>query len=156
MAAARRWTTWALVASLALNLALVGLIAGAAFKGRPEPMPGITLWRYARALPEPYRHDLGQALRESRRDWIGPREALRGQRTALAAALTAEPFEPVKVADVLRHETDLTGELATRGTELLLAQIGRMSPEERAAYAQALLEDKRSRGRRREEERRRP
>jgi uncharacterized membrane protein len=156
MAAARRWTTWALVASLALNLALVGLIGGAAFKGRPEPMPGITLWRYARDLPEPYRHDLGRALRESRRDWIGPREALRGQRAALASALTAEPFEPAKVVDVLRQETELTGELATRGTELLLVQIGRMSAEDRAAYAQTLLEDKRSRGRRREEERRRP
>jgi uncharacterized membrane protein len=143
MVAPRRWTTWALVASLALNLALVGLIGGALLKGGPEPAPGITLWHYARALPDPYRRDLGQALRASRRDWIGPREALRGQRTALASALTAEPFQPSEVVEVLRHERQLTGELAERGTELLLAQIGRMSPEDRAAYAQALLEDRR-------------
>jgi uncharacterized membrane protein len=149
MAAPRRWTTWALVASLALNLALLGLIGGALLKGPPPPMPGITLWHYARALPDPYRRDLGRALRETRRDWIGPREALRQQRAALAAALTAEPFEPAQVAGVLQQERQLTGELAERGTELLLAQIGRMSPEDRAVYAQALLEDKGPRGRRR-------
>ena len=61
----------------------------------------------------------------------------------------AEPFEPAQVAGVLQQERQLTGELAERGTELLLAQIGRMSPEDRAVYAQALLEDKGPRGRRR-------
>ena len=72
---------WALVASLGLNLAVVGLIAGALVKGPPpRPLPGIALWHYARALPDPYRRDLGRALRDNRRDWIGPREALRGQR----------------------------------------------------------------------------
>ena len=92
-AAGRPWLKWALVASLGLNLVFAGLVAGAVFRGPPPPpMPG--LWHYARALPEPYRRDLGRALRDSRDDWIGPREALRAQQAAMAAALTAEPFEP--------------------------------------------------------------
>ena len=119
-------------------------------------MPGIALWHYARALPEPYRRDLGRALRDSRRDWIGPREALRGQRAALAAALTAEPFDPAAVAAVLADERRVSGELAARGTEMLVAQIARMTPDERAAYAQALTERRWHHGRRRRLSRDRP
>jgi uncharacterized membrane protein len=140
-ASGSRWLKWALVASLGLNVAVLGVIGGAILKGPPPgPMPGIALWHYAHALPDPYRRDLGRALRESRREWIGPREALRGQRAALAAALTAEPFAPAAVEAVLARETRLTDELAARGMGLLLAQIERMTPEERAAYAAALTE----------------
>jgi uncharacterized membrane protein len=137
---------WALLASLGLNLVFVGLLAGAVFRGPPPPpMPG--LWHYARALPEPHRRELGRALRESRRDWIGPREALRGQKAAMAAALTAEPFDANAVAAVLASETRLVGDLSARGRELLLEEIARMSPADRAAYAEALTAD-RDRGRR--------
>jgi uncharacterized membrane protein len=139
----RPWLKWALVASLGLNLATLGLIGGAVVKGPPAgPMPGLALWHYARALPDPYRRDLGRALRASRRDWIGPRDALRGQRAALAAALTAEPFQAAAVEAVLARQARLTDELAARGTRMLMAQIGRMTPEERGAYAQALTEQR--------------
>jgi uncharacterized membrane protein len=132
---------WALIASLGLNLVFVGLFAAAVFRGPPPPpMPG--LWHYARALPEPYRRDLGRALRESRRDWIGPRDALRGQQAAMAAALTAEPFDPDAVAEVLASETKIIGDLSARGRELLVAEIARMTPTDRAAYAEALAADR--------------
>lgn len=128
---------WALVASLGLNLIFVGLLAGAVFRGPPPPpIPG--LWHYARALPDPYRRDLSRALRDSRRDWIGPRDALRAQQQAMAAALTAEPFDPAAVAEVLARETSLSGELSARGREMLLAEIARMSAADRAAYAEVL------------------
>ena len=66
--AAGRWPTGRLVASLGLNLAVVGLVAGLALKGPPPPRraarsgSGAT----ARALPEPYRDDLSGTLRDSR------------------------------------------------------------------------------------------
>lgn len=134
---------WLLVASLALNVAIVGVIVGALLKGPPPaPWPGIALWQYARALPDPYRRDLGRSLREKPGDWVGPRQALRGQRSALAAALTADPYAPDAVAALLGREAALTTELSTRGVELLLAQIERMSPEERSAYAAALTAER--------------
>ncbi len=140
--ARRSWMKWALVASLGLNLAGLGVIGGALLKGPPPgPIPGVALWHYARDLPDPYRHDLGRALRESRHDWIGAREALQGQQAAMAAALTAEPFDPAAVEAVLQQQTRVTDDLATRGTGLLMAQIARMSPAERAAYAAALASD---------------
>lgn len=127
---------WVLIGSLCLNLALAGVIAGAVLKGPDRPPPG--LWGYGRALPEPYREDLARALRDSRRDWIGPREALRGQRGALADALTANPYDPLAVAEVVTREPRIMDSLAQRGTRLLLDQINRMSPEDRASFAEAL------------------
>jgi hypothetical protein len=46
------------------------------------------------------------------------------------------------VAGLLTRETAAMDKLAARGTDLLVAQIARMSPEERRAYAQALLADR--------------
>ena len=138
----RSWIKWALVASLGLNLAAAGVIGGALLKGPPPPAPGFALWHYARALPEPYRRDLGRALRENRDAWAGPREALRGEQAAVATALAAEPFQPQSVSEALGRQTAITDELAQRGAELLVEQIGRMSPEERATYAEALRADR--------------
>lgn len=142
----RRWMRWALIASVGLNLAFAGLIVGAIVKGPPPPglVPGI--WTYARALPDPYRKDLGRALRDSRRDWSDTRDALRGQRAALAAALTADPFVPEAVESVLEDGARIGGALEARGTDLLVAQIAQMSPEERAGFAEELLEGSRRHG----------
>ena len=141
MADTRRVWKWALVGSVALNLAFAGLVAGALLKGPPPaPWPGIALLQYARALPDPFREDLGHALRARGPAWKGPREALRGQREALATALTAEPYAPDTVAALFARETELTTELSNRGAALLLEQIGRMTPEARAAYAASLRE----------------
>lgn len=138
----RRWFGPALVVSLGVNLAVLGLIAGLAMKGPPPPPAGpggeIGLWRYGAALPEPFRGDLGHDLRASRGDWAGPRDRLRAQSAALAAALTAEPYEPAAVAGVLESERELLTALTRRGADLLLAQIARMDPDQRADYAAAL------------------
>jgi uncharacterized membrane protein len=131
-----RWR-WVLIASLCLNLALIGLGVGARLN-RPTPPPPPGLWNYGRALPEPYRENLSHALRATRHDWIGPREALRGQREALAEALVATPYDPVAVAEVITREPRLMDTLAQRGSQLLLDQISRMTPQDRAAYAEVL------------------
>jgi uncharacterized membrane protein len=89
-------------------------------------------------------------MRGGREDWIGRRDAFRAQREALAEALTAEPFEIEAVEAAMTRERELGAELVRRGGDLLLAQIARMSPEERAAYAAALLEDRRGGTRRHE------
>jgi uncharacterized membrane protein len=136
---------WALVASLGLNLVAVGIIGGAILKGPPppDPGPGPSLWHFARSLPEPYRHDLSVALRESRPDWIGKRNAMENLSRSMAEALRAEPFDPAAAEAILRQQTEIANELSARGTDLLLAQMSRMSPEARDAYARSLLERRR-------------
>ncbi len=149
MAERRAWMKWALVASLGLNLAAIGVIGGAIIKGPPPPPPGFALWHYARALPEPYRHDLGASLRARRGDWVTRREDLRAAQDQMAAALTADPFVPDAVAAALDRQTAITGELTARGSEMLLEQIVRMSPQERAAYVAAIRDLPRGPDRRR-------
>lgn len=137
----RNWRRWALVASLGLNLAAVGLIGGAILKGPPppDPGPGPALWSFARDLPEPYRQALGKALRETRGEWTGPRETMERLSGSVAAALRAEPFDAGAVRTLLVEQTEVATRLSLRGTDLLMAQIARMSPEDRESYAAALL-----------------
>jgi uncharacterized membrane protein len=139
----RRWRDWLLIASLGVNLAILGLAAGAILRGPSERMAaGPGLWHYARALPDPYRRDLGQELRTSRRDWAPSRDALRGQREALAQALTADPYDPARVAGIIGEELRLAADLGDRGAGLLLGQIERMSPSDRAAFADRLRQER--------------
>jgi len=142
----RRWLRWALIGSLALNLLLVGLIAGAILRGPPDRISGGPgLWRYAHALPDPYRRDLIRSVRRSRDAWSGPRTELRGKREELAAALRADPFEIDAVAAIFAEEQRLAGALAERGSALIVDQIARMSPDERARYAEAITRHRRPR-----------
>jgi uncharacterized membrane protein len=141
--ASRRWIGWALVASLGLNLAVVGLAAGAFLHGPPAPPSLEVRWIHVRALPAPYRRDLIKTMRAERRDWQARREALRDRRETLAAALRAEPYQAEAVSDAMFREREAADAAAERGMALLLEQIDRMTPEERDAYAEALLQDRR-------------
>ena len=82
----RNWLAWALVASLCVNLAVVGLVIGAALHGKPDRPPPGGEWAMARDLPEPYRENMIAQLRAGRDKWIGPRERIGAQRSALLAA----------------------------------------------------------------------
>lgn len=130
-----------LTLSLGLNLALAGIVAGLVLSGpgdsRRAAPPHL---HYALSLPPPYRQDLRQGLRASRGDWEGTRTRLEDRRVAFAAALTAEPFDLQGVADVLAREDELARALSQRGAGMLLEQIARMSPEDRAVYAENVLE----------------
>jgi uncharacterized membrane protein len=137
-----------LTLSLGLNLALAGLVAGLVLSGPGDSRRAVPPHlHYALSLPAPYRQDLRQGLRASRADWEGKRTRLEDRRAAFATALVAEPFELQGVADVLAEEDDLAGALLQRGARMLLEQIGRMSPEDRAAYAENVLEKGREKSR---------
>jgi uncharacterized membrane protein len=133
-----------LAISLGLNLALVGLVAGLLLNGPGDTRRAVPPHlHYALSLPAPYRQDLRQSLRASRDDWEGARARLQDRRAAFATALVADPFDLQGVADVLAQEDDLARALSERGAGVLLAQIARMSPEDRAAYAENVLEKSR-------------
>ena len=140
----RRWTRWLLVVSLGLNFLVVGLAAGAFLRGPSErTSAGPALGRYAHALPDPYRRDLGRELRASRPDWAPTRDALRDQRAAFAAALTAQPYDHAQIVALLGDQTRLATDLGTRAGRLLAAQIERMDAAARAEFAERLKEARR-------------
>lgn len=142
----RRSRTGLLLAlSLGLNLALAGLVAGLVLGGHSDSRrAGPSHLHYALSLPDPYRQEIRRSLRASRGDWEEPRARLAGQRAAFAAALVADPFEIEAVAAVLAQEADLARTLSQRGTGMLLDQVARMPPGDRAIYAANVLERSRT------------
>ncbi len=142
----RRTLRMLLLVSAGLNLALIGLIAGALVKGPPDRMrPGPALHSYARAMPERHREALTERMREGNGAWRDMSATRRAQRAALAAALTAEPFEIARVEATLAEERAAADALAAVGAALLAAEIAEMDAETRALYAARILEGRRRR-----------
>jgi len=142
-----RWTRLALVLSLALNLLVVGLVAGAglhwlrdADHRRPPGGQPIDYGPYARALSPEGRESLRAAFRERRPEFRANREALRAGFHELLAALRATPYEPARAAAALaaQHSRVEAQSALVRG--LLLEHLAGLSDAERAAFADRLEE----------------
>lgn len=145
----------ALALSLALNLAVVGLIGGAVLggggprDGGPPALRALGLGPFARALSREDRAALrariegaGVELREERRA-IG--RALR----AVEQALRAEPFDRTGVEEAFARSRGLVVSLQETGHGALLDQIEEMTAEERAELADGLARAMSRNGRRR-------
>ena len=145
-----RWVKITLVVSLALNLLVVGGVAGAALSGgkwrdhgqhRMAPVGG----PLTRALTETDRRAIGQAMREARRGEPNHREIHRAAFNGLLDDLRAIPFERDAAEARLREiRTVVEGKL-TLGQTLLLDRLEQMTDAERAAYADRLEEVRKKR-----------
>lgn len=134
----RPWLRGLLAVSLALNLAVAGMAIGAAIRfGGPDharpPLPlGALLYR---ELPPEDR----RALRDDR---LGSREERAARRRAdaaeLDAALRAMPFDPARMEAFLAEQARRHGDLERGMRAAWMRQVGQMSPEDRAAYADRL------------------
>lgn len=142
----RNWTRIALIASLALNLCVAGLVGGAILRDVParhgrldRDVSALGLRLYFRALGSEQQDALRAALADQVGAFQAGRETLRAHLTDLAAALTAEPYDAASVAMVLKaHGRSVSDNLAF-GQKLLLDRFAAMHPEERAAMAERLL-----------------
>lgn len=130
---ARLWRI-VLVVSLALNVAVVGLVAGFALRGHSMGPPArfdLSLGPVAGALSHDHRRAIARALREDG----GLRRGGPAGLDALVAALRADPVDPVAVEDAARQSSEFVRRVQDRAAEALTAQILAMSAEERAALA---------------------
>ncbi len=139
----RRWTRIALVVSLALNLVVAGLVAGAFLHGPPRPggHPGLSALGFepfVSALPKQDRRALGRALAARESSFRDRRAALRREFGALLAALRAEPYEHAAVERIVTAQEAQIAASRALGRTLLLDHIGTMDAAERAAYAAEL------------------
>ena len=135
-----RWILWG---SLALNLFLAGLLAGLLVRGEPTrgergPRPSRSLMAAAERF-DPQDRDGFRALLKQRARESRPRvRALREARREGAAAVAAQPYDPVTARAAF--ERARIQELALR-RELeaeVLAFAARLDPQERAALAEAM------------------
>ena len=136
-----------LVLSLALNLAVVGMVVGAGVSGRFGDRPprsfDFGLGPVARALEPRERRQIGLALR---RDGALRDMDLRGNAAAMIAALRADPFDAGQLQDLMVAQAGQMATLQRNAQAAFLDQITAMSPDRRAAFADRLQEEL-SRGR---------
>ena len=127
--------------SLALNLLVLGLVAGTAWRQGHGPRDrGAHAYAapYVMALPRETRRALMRDLRSDhpRLD----RAARRDSYAAMVAALRAEPFDPATLESVLRDQRDTAIAVQQDAQARWLGIVSRMDAAGRAAYATRLEE----------------
>ncbi len=152
----RRWSwVWiALIASLAINLAVVAAIvahqAAGPHRHRSITGPGFTqiLPRaFFRELDRDRRDELVGELREHRKGFRDLRKTLREKARDVASALRAEPYDEAAVAKALEvYETEAQT-MVGRGREIAGNFFMRLTPEERRLMADQI--DRKTMSRRR-------
>lgn len=127
-----------LIASLAVNLIVAGVLIGAFVShpegGRPQ---GVGFGPYTSALAQEDREALRKAFGAHARanDF---RARMQGDRTALAALLRAEPLDTGALAALFEEQRIRADEGFRMGQDLLLARIAAMTPDARKAFADRL------------------
>jgi uncharacterized membrane protein len=135
---APRWVWVLLVVSLAGNLLLIGLIAGAAwfrYQVGGSSLGSGGAFGFIRALPKERRDALRQASREQiaglRPLWQTVREA----RREAQRALTAEPFDAAAFLTAQRRVVDSEHAARSAGAQILADAAAKLTPDERRRMA---------------------
>lgn len=141
-----RWLRRALLASVAVNLLVIGTVAGVVLshgdrddrQARAER--GAGFGRYVRALDPADRAALREAYRAGAgRDAIAAHRAgHRADHAALLAAVRSDPFDRAAVEGIFEGQIARMTEGMMRGQGLLVDRIAAMSVGERAAFADRL------------------
>lgn len=137
------WMKWLLAGSLALNLAVLGLAAGAMWRahGWSGPSHGVRHGGYARpyiaALGHDARRDLLGQMRGRRGAMPAPQE-MQAQYAAVLAALTAQPFAPDTLKRALADQAQAAQQFEQDAHAAFLQMVLDMSPAARADYAARL------------------
>ncbi|MGO4126773.1 periplasmic heavy metal sensor [Inquilinus sp. YAF38] len=126
---ARSWR-WALIASLALNLLLLGVIGTWLWRSDSRSGPS-ALAEAVATLPEPDRTTLGQLLDQRRAEAKPLLDELRRQRAAVNEVLSAEPYDPDKVAAALTAMSDEFKQLRGVVQGTILEIMPKLSAEQR-------------------------
>ena len=146
-----RGLRWALGISLALNLAVVGMVAGAMLRDGPgmrgAMVRDLGFGPFTEALSREDRRALRQALFERAPEIRQARQQRQEDLQALVAILRAEPFDAAALAAAMaEQEARMVGQLRL-GQRVLQERIAAMTPEARRGFAER-LEDGLGHGRR--------
>lgn len=146
-----RGLRWALGISLALNLAVVGMVAGAMLRDGPgmrgAMVRDLGFGPFTEALSREDRRAMRQALFERAPEIRQARQQRQEDLQALVAILRAEPFDAAALAAAMaEQEARMVGQLRL-GQTVLQERIAAMTPEARRGFAER-LEDGLGHGRR--------
>lgn len=138
---ARARTGWnargALIASLMLNLLLLGAFAGSVWATRPEQDSGkgrLGLLEYIERLP-PDRRDAIRSFIDSERPSLRPlREEVQQARAHAASILDADPLDKEKLAAAMQRLSEAEHAFHSAINGVFIRAAERMTLEERRSY----------------------
>ncbi len=138
-----RWGRLVLFVSLALNLAVVGVVGGAALgrKGhdRPEYVArDVSFGMFNEAFSEEDRKGLRRAYTQANPNLRAEREQMRSDLRRVLTALRADPFDAAVLRNALEAGAARIEARQTQGQALVLEHLATMSLEERAEVADRL------------------
>lgn len=135
-----RWLKLALVASVALNLAVAGLVLGAWLGDGPRKgMPrDLSFGPFSEALSDKDRRALRRDLLGRLGEFRTAREAARAEFADLLTALRADPFDPDALKMALAAIETRTADRLELGRSLIETRLVEMSAAERQAFADRL------------------
>lgn len=135
-----------LIGSLALNLLVVGIVAGTYFTDGGPKRPhriDLTVGPLTRAMDEDRRDAVGDALRASGAFERQGRSAIREDMQVLLATLRADVFDETAFRDALSRQRARLQSGQDAVLDAITGQIEEMGPQERAAFADRLEEQAR-------------
>jgi len=141
------WTRVLLFSSLAINLLVAGMMAGAFLRsgggpGRMSPensvLRDLGYGPYGMALTPEERRAVRSAVARKAKDLATNRQELRAQMLTLLEALRKQPYDPAVVHNIVTQQQARLKERWDIGRELLLEHIDAMTDQERAQYAKRL------------------
>lgn len=134
------WIRIALAISVALNLAVAGLAAGAWFRDGPHRgLPReMSFGPFSDALGPKDRHAIRESLKSRASGFRSEREQARTELAALLVALRATPFDPIAVERSLAAISTRAADRLELGRSLIGERILAMSVAERQAFADRL------------------
>ena len=151
-----KWLVIALVVSVALNIAALGIGIGFA-TGSPHGVRGIDptagLARLIRSLPEARRAELTRAGTPAMSDGelrlrIGTSlRHLRASQRTIAKAVAKEPFDPAAVHAALADFRDHSAANQASSHQAFVEILGRLTPDERRRFLETMRPGKDRRGR---------
>ena len=140
----RRSLRFLLIGSLALNLAFIGLVAGAVIRGpdgfRAPRGVDLALGPIVAALSAEDRDAIRAELRIREALQLRPRRDRDALIAGLLVALRAETFDPAAVEAALNVPRDRAVAVQQAAQQALVTRISAMTPQARRAFADRLAE----------------
>ncbi len=138
-ATAPRWMRVTLIASLAVNLLIAGVVASAMVRFRHAPFSsfhgGPTLLSFTQTLPRERRQELWTGTSELRRTLRPMRWEIRDARKAVNDAIAAEPFDAARFEKAQLALFEADSRLRKEAVGLYSAIAQKLTQQERAAFA---------------------
>lgn len=130
-----RWLRNGLIASLAVNLLVLGALAGH-FLAKPHKGQGpeTTLAGFSKTLPGDRQQVLNSAVEADRQSVKQMRQEIRRARREASAVLAAEPFDQAQLKTALEKIVELDSRLKSTGTAIFVEAASKMTPAERRAF----------------------